>query len=83
MSGMSSEGIAPTDGRYGFVVFFRVLSTSISQPRIESYLPQIYSLTRLSTLMAVVLNMVGFDTTIPINCQVGPVSHLQSIILSN
>ncbi|KAI0277121.1 hypothetical protein BGY98DRAFT_981948 [Russula aff. rugulosa BPL654] len=29
----------------------------------------IYSLTRLSTLMAVILNFVAFDTTTPINCQ--------------
>ncbi|KAF8496195.1 hypothetical protein F5888DRAFT_415286 [Russula emetica] len=30
----------------------------------------IYSLTRVSALLAVILNMVGFDTTTPINCQV-------------
>jgi len=30
----------------------------------------IYSLTRVSALLAVILNMVGFDTTNPINCQV-------------
>lgn len=30
----------------------------------------IYSLTRIAALMAVILNMVGFDTTTPINCQV-------------
>ncbi|KAF8487388.1 hypothetical protein DFH94DRAFT_25075 [Russula ochroleuca] len=30
----------------------------------------IYSLARVTTLMAVILNMVGFDTTTPINCQV-------------
>ncbi|KAI0281966.1 hypothetical protein BGY98DRAFT_1094577 [Russula aff. rugulosa BPL654] len=30
----------------------------------------IYSLARISALMAVILNMVGFDTTTPINCQV-------------
>lgn len=29
----------------------------------------IYSLTRVSTLMAVILNFVAFDTTTPINCQ--------------
>jgi len=30
----------------------------------------IYSLTRIAALMAVILNMVGFDTTTSINCQV-------------
>jgi len=29
----------------------------------------IYSLTRVSALLAVILNMIGFDTTTPINCQ--------------
>ena len=32
--------------------------------------------------MAVILNMVGFDTTTPINCQVSPVtavSHISSL----
>ena len=31
---------------------------------------QVYSLTRVSTLLAVAVNMIGFDTTSPINCQV-------------
>jgi len=29
----------------------------------------VYSLARFATLMAVILNMIGFDTTTPINCQ--------------
>ena len=36
---------------------------------------KVYSLTRLSTLMAVILNMVIFDITVPTNCQVIPVSQ--------
>src|SRR5579863_5785919 len=31
---------------------------------------QIYSVTRLATLMAVILSMFGFDITTPYNCQV-------------
>jgi len=30
----------------------------------------IYSLTRMATLLAVILNMIGFNTTTPIHCQV-------------
>ncbi|KAF8487390.1 hypothetical protein DFH94DRAFT_25267 [Russula ochroleuca] len=30
----------------------------------------VYSLARVTTLMAIILNIVGFDTTTPINCQV-------------
>jgi hypothetical protein len=36
----------------------------------------VYSLTRVSTLLAVILNMVGFDTTVPINCQVWVTSEV-------
>ncbi|KAF8259727.1 hypothetical protein EI94DRAFT_997547 [Lactarius quietus] len=36
----------------------------------------IYSLTRVCALMAVVLNMVGFDSSTPINCQLWAVFEL-------
>ncbi|KAI0288463.1 hypothetical protein B0F90DRAFT_1930106, partial [Multifurca ochricompacta] len=36
----------------------------------------VYSLTRLSTLVAVVLNMLGFDSKTPLNCQVWAVFEL-------
>ncbi|KAF8264185.1 hypothetical protein EI94DRAFT_510679 [Lactarius quietus] len=36
----------------------------------------IYSLTRVSALMAVVLNMVGFDSSFPINCQLWVIFEL-------
>jgi hypothetical protein len=39
LSGMSSEGVAPTDGQYGSVTFsFRVSSSPTLQPRINLYL---------------------------------------------
>ena len=34
-------------------------------------------------LTAVVLSMIGFDDTSPINCQVGFVSHVWPVILSD
>ena len=74
MNGMSSEGIAPTYGRYGFVASIRVSSPPNPEPKIEPYLQQLYSIARVSTLLAVILNMIGFDVTTPINCQVSPVS---------
>jgi hypothetical protein len=30
----------------------------------------------VATLLTLILNMIGFDTTTPINCQVSPVSHV-------
>ncbi|KAF8259720.1 hypothetical protein EI94DRAFT_1750784 [Lactarius quietus] len=36
----------------------------------------VYSLTRVSTLIAVVLNMLGFDSTDPINCQLWVIFEL-------
>ena len=38
LSGMYCEGIALTNGRYGFVTFFRVLLPPTAQSRIELYL---------------------------------------------
>jgi hypothetical protein len=76
MSGMSSEGIAPTDGRYGFVALCGVSSPPTSQPRIEPYLLQVHFVARVAALLTVILNMIGFDTTSPINCQVSLVSHV-------
>ena len=31
---------------------------------------QIYSLARVATLLAIILNMIGFNTTTPMHCQV-------------
>ena len=42
-------------------------------------LAQIYSLTRVATLMAIILTMVGLDNTKPINCQVCTVSVFHRI----
>ncbi|KAH9990101.1 hypothetical protein BJV77DRAFT_1125488 [Russula vinacea] len=36
----------------------------------------VYSLARVSTLLAVILNMVNFDTTTPINCQAWVISEI-------
>jgi len=44
----------------------------------EFPLRQIYSFTRVATLVAVILNFVALDTTTPIDCQVGGVSQVAS-----
>ena len=70
MSGVLSGGTALIGGQYG--------SVSRAPPgfRSSSLKPdlsrrQIYSLTRVATLLAAILNLIGLDATIPINCQVG------------
>lgn len=55
---------------------------SLPNPQ-PSYLQQVYSIARISTLMAVILNMVEFDTTSRINCQVSPVFHVWPVTLSD
>jgi hypothetical protein len=37
---------------------------------VDLYLLQIYSITRVATLLSIILNMFGFDSTAPIYCQV-------------
>lgn len=44
------------------------------ESRIDLFLAQIYSFTRVATLMAVILNLIGLNVTKPINCQVGAMS---------
>jgi hypothetical protein len=43
---------------------------------VEFPVRQIYSLTRVSTLMAVILSFVSLDTTTPLNCQAGVTSYV-------
>jgi len=69
MSGVSSEGVAPTDGRYGSVT----TGTSSGLCGRLIFVLQLYSFTRVTTLLAMITNMIGFDTSRPINCQVSPV----------
>ena len=52
------------------------LPSSTLRTWVEFSVRQIYSLTRLSTLMAVILNFVAFDTTTPINCQARVTSYV-------
>jgi hypothetical protein len=66
---MSSGGIAPTDGQYGSAP---VTGTAHPQWRIDPFLLQVYSSTRVAALMAVVLNMFSFDNSAKVNCQVSP-----------
>ena len=47
----------------------------------DLHLPQIYSITRVATLLSIVLNMVGFDSTEPIYCQVSPLFNVPAFIL--
>jgi hypothetical protein len=71
-SGVSSEDIVPTGGRYGYVTigphskgFWSNLS-----------LRKVYSITRLATLLAVILNLIFFNVTAPLDCQVSAVFRI-------
>jgi len=70
---MSSEGVAPTGGQYGFVragafVEFRVFD----EPLADFLIGQIYSIARLFALMPIIITQVGSYTTLT-SCQVCPV----------
>src|SRR5882757_8841737 len=67
----------------GLCPFFRVSLPPASQPRIEPYPLQIYFIARVAALLFVILMMFGYDTTSPINCQVGPVYHAWPYLLSD
>ena len=56
--------------------YSRLPSFTLVRTWVEFSVSQIYSLTRVSTLMAVILSFVAFDTTTPINCHVGVVSYV-------
>jgi hypothetical protein len=78
-SGAYSEGIAHTCRRYGSVAekhFFCSLWGPQIGLRLISFYSQVYSLVRLAMLLFVVLSMVGFDATRPINCQVSLASRV-------
>ena len=65
MSGVPSEGIAPSVGQYGFV------STHSRSGRWTSvFFVQIYSTTRIFTLITVILSLVSFDDMAHYNCEV-------------
>ena len=49
---------------------------------IDLYLLQIYSITRVATLLSIILNMFGFDSTAPIYCQVSPSLNVQFLYCS-
>ena len=57
------------------------LPTCSSQPRTE--VAQVYSIARASTLLSVILNMIGMDNTIPLDCQASPVAYVWPVILSD
>jgi len=80
---MSSEDAFPTGGQYGSVMAgtFSLSSPSPTSKILTDFLlRQIYSLTRVATLFAIILNFVALDATTPINCQVGSASQLYVII---
>ena len=84
MSGMSFEGIAHTDGRYGFVVLLGFVAAHwFPATENRTLLAQVYSTARVSTLLSVILNMVGMDNTSPLDCQASPVAYVWSVILSD
>jgi hypothetical protein len=67
----------------GLLSGFVVAHTITEQRIIDLCLLQIYSITRIATLLSIILNMVGFDSTAPINCQVSPMFDGRVFILSS
>ena len=72
---MSSEDVNPTGGRYGYVVTSALgagVETIILPVKLwtDLALGQIYSLTRIATLITVILNMIDMDVVSQPNCQV-------------
>ena len=61
--------------------FLRLLPSPL-EPQTDLSPRQVYSLTRVATLLAVILNLIGLDATTQINCQVGAQSwfHLYTIL---
>ena len=81
LSGVSSKDVNPTGGHFGYVVmgsfFLRSAETLVfggptQEPRTDVILWQLYFLTRLTTLMAVIVNLVTLNLTTKTNCQVCP-----------
>jgi hypothetical protein len=80
-SGVSSEVVNPTGGQFGYVVMRAVLGAAVFRaPACEpwtDFIPgQIYFLTRLTTLMTVIINLVTLNLTTKTNCQVRPALYI-------
>lgn len=69
MSGVSSEGVVPILGLSGSVAMPALLSWAVGAGLISLFW-QVYFTTRISTLMAVILALVGNDVTARYNCAV-------------
>jgi hypothetical protein len=69
---------------YRWTIWVSIVLLGLMRPTAEpqtDVIPlQVHSLTRVATLLAVIVNMIGFDSASPINCQVSPVSHILSKI---
>jgi hypothetical protein len=76
-SWISSEDVAPTGGRYGSVTVGALWMALVTHVP-EFPLRQIYSFTRVATLVAVILNFVALDIMTPIDCQVGSAFQVAS-----
>ena len=85
MSGVLSEGVGPTAGRYGSVLTARQTIFGFCHPRLlaidwaDLFPRQLYSIARVSTLAAIMLLIIGQDVRMPYNCQVGVMSHFQTL----
>ena len=71
-SGVSSGGIAPSVGQYGFVSMHSICWFHCPGPGAGLVYPvwQIYSTTRIFTLIAVILAVLDIDVTVQYNCEV-------------
>lgn len=75
MSGMSFEGIALTIGRYGSVMI--PFSSRLHRPALSTeliyYVWQIYSTSRIVTIISLTIILAGIDDPTPYNCEVSVV----------
>ena len=76
MSGVSSRDVDLIGGQYWSVMMNSDFHPSSLKPRTNLSHRQIYSLTRVSSLLTAILNLTGLDAATPINCQVGANSFL-------
>ena len=66
---------------YRWTILVSGLLSGFQQKNINPHLSQIYSITRAATLLSIVLNMMGFDSSVPIYCQVSPLFNVRVYIL--
>jgi len=83
MSGVLYEGVGPTAGQYGSVLAARRTYLGFCRHRSIDWTDlsprQPYSIARVAILAAVLLAIINLDVRTAYNCQVGAMSHFQTL----